>query len=146
MKIICHIFLSILFLYMVSELYYYFFPRPISHSSLLSHHIMAEHFQIAIPNAQEPNKSFTYIHISNQNTIKLTSTNYLSWKLQIEALLIGYDLKKFIDGSHPWPATIITANNTITTNLEYHTWMRQDKLILSALVGFLTPFIIPLIP
>ena len=113
-----------------------FFSRPISHSSLLPHHIMVEHIQIAIPNTQEPNKPFTLIHISNQNTIKLTSTNYLSWKLQIEALFIGYDLKKFIDGSHPCPPTTIIANNTTTPNPEYHTCMHQDKLIFDALISW----------
>ena len=119
MKTTCHIF----FLYGIRVLFYFYFFEPISHFSLLPHHIMDEHVQIAIPYTREPNKPFTFIHISNQNTIKLTSTNYLSWKLQIEALLIGYDLQKFIDGSHPCPPTPITTNNTTIPNLKYHTWM-----------------------
>lgn len=32
------------------------------------------------------------LNISHQNILKLTSTNYLVWKLQIEATFIGYDL------------------------------------------------------
>ena len=92
MKTTCHIF----FLYGIRVLFYFYFFEPISHFSLLPHHIMDEHVQIAIPYTREPNKPFTFIHISNQNTIKLTSTNYLSWKLQIKALLIGYDLQKLL--------------------------------------------------
>ncbi|KAL6311382.1 hypothetical protein AAG906_022733 [Vitis piasezkii] len=57
-----------------------------------------ENSQIIIPNAQEPTKPLTMITI--HNSIKLTPTNYLSWKTQMEAILIGYDLQKFIDGSH----------------------------------------------
>ncbi|KAL6328776.1 hypothetical protein AAG906_003793 [Vitis piasezkii] len=74
-----------------------------------------ENSQIIIPNAQEPTKPLTMITI--HNSIKLTPTNYLSWKTQIEAILIGYDLQKFIDGSHPAPPTTITTNNVVSTNL-----------------------------
>ena len=65
--------------------------------------------QITIPNAQEPTKPLIMITI--HNSIKLTPTNYLSWKLQIEAILIGYDLQKFINGSFTAPPETITINN-----------------------------------
>ncbi|KAE8674326.1 hypothetical protein F3Y22_tig00111758pilonHSYRG00069 [Hibiscus syriacus] len=83
--------------------------------------------------------------ITIHNSIKLTSTNYLSWKTQVEAILIGYDLQKFIDGSHPAPPPTITANNVISINPAYQTWLRQDKLLFGALVGTLSPSLIPLI-
>ena len=53
----------------------------------------------------------------------------------MEALLIGYDLYKFVDGSYPIPPTTITTNGTIKPNPEYSTWQHQDKLIFGALVG-----------
>ncbi|RVX13659.1 Retrovirus-related Pol polyprotein from transposon RE1 [Vitis vinifera] len=99
--------------------------------------------QIIIPNAQEPTKPLTMITI--HNSIKLTPTNYLSWKTQMEAILIGYDLQKFIDGSHPAPPTTITTNNVVSTNPAYQTWLRQDKLLFGALVGTLSPTLVPLI-
>ncbi|KAL6330019.1 hypothetical protein AAG906_039934 [Vitis piasezkii] len=102
-----------------------------------------ENSQIIIPNAQEPTKPLTMITI--HNSIKLTPTNYLSWKTQMEAILIGYDLQKFIDGSHPTPPTTITTNNVVSTNLAYQTWLRQDKLLFGALVGTLSPTLVPLI-
>ena len=74
--------------------------------------IANEKNQITIPNVQEPTKSLTMIII--HNSIKLTSTNYLSWKLQIEVILIGYDLYKFIDGSYLTPMAITTTNNEVS--------------------------------
>ncbi|RVW13786.1 Retrovirus-related Pol polyprotein from transposon RE1 [Vitis vinifera] len=102
-----------------------------------------ENTQIIIPNAQEPTKPLTMITI--HNSIKLTPTNYLSWKTQMEAILIGYDLQKFIDGSHHVPPTTITTNNVVPTNPAYQTWLRQDKLLFGALVGTLSPTLVPLI-
>ncbi|RVW17904.1 Retrovirus-related Pol polyprotein from transposon RE1 [Vitis vinifera] len=102
-----------------------------------------ENSQLIIPNAQEPTKPLTMITI--HNSIKLTPTNYLSWKTQMEAILIGYDLQKFIDGSHPAPPTTITTNNVVSTNPTYQTWLRQDKLLFGALVGTLSSTLVPLI-
>ena len=70
--------------------------------------------QVIIPNTQEPTKPLTLIII--HNSIKLTSTNYLSWKLQMEAILIGYDLQKFINRFYPAPMTTITTNNETKPN------------------------------
>ncbi|KAL4578781.1 hypothetical protein LXL04_014912 [Taraxacum kok-saghyz] len=48
------------------------------------------------------------------STLKLTSTNYLGWKTQIEALLHGLDLYRFIDGTHPPPTPTIAEDGTST--------------------------------
>ncbi|RVW35995.1 Retrovirus-related Pol polyprotein from transposon RE1 [Vitis vinifera] len=85
-----------------------------------------ENTQIIIPNAQEPTKPLTMITI--HNSIKLTPTNYLSWKTQMEAIFIGYDLQKFIDGSHLAPPTTITTNNVVSTNPAYQTWLSWQIL------------------
>ncbi|CAI9272215.1 unnamed protein product [Lactuca saligna] len=47
-------------------------------------------------------------------TLKLTSTNYLGWKTEIEALLHGLDLYRFIDDSHLASAPTIAADGTST--------------------------------
>ena len=77
--------------------------------------------------------------ITIHNSIKLTSTNYLSSKLKIKAILIGYDLQKFVDDSYPAPIATITINNETKQNPEYQTWLHQDKLFFGALVGTLSP-------
>ena len=63
----------------------------------------------------------------------------------MEAILIGCDLQKFIDGFYPAPIAMITTNNEINQNVEYQTWIRQDKLLFGALVGTFSPSLIPLI-
>src|SRR3954468_1471543 len=63
----------------------------------------------------------------------------------MEAVLICYDLYKFVDGSHPAPPSTIMIDNKDSPNPKFQTWFRQDKLIFGALVGSITPSLIPLI-
>ena len=79
------------------------------------------------------------------NAIKLTSTNYITWKAQIKSILIGYDLFKFVDGTHSAPTKTITTNSVTKTNPAYTTWMRQDQLLYGALVSTLASNVAPLI-
>ncbi|KAJ0798005.1 putative transcription factor interactor and regulator CCHC(Zn) family [Helianthus annuus] len=79
------------------------------------------------------------------SSLKLTSTNYLPWKAQVEAILQGLDLFKFIDGSYPCPAKPTTTGATTTPNPDYLTWYRQDRLLYGALIGSLSPNIVSLI-
>ena len=97
----------------------------------------------AIPNGADPSRPFTFLNI--HNTIKLHSTNYLSWKLQVEAILIGHDLYKFVDGTFPCPPPTLAPDGTETFNPDRVYWIRQDKLLFGALVGTLSPPLIPLI-
>lgn len=51
-------------------------------------------------------------------------TNYISWKTQIEALLYGLDLFKFIDRTHlPPKPTIVDGESTSHT--DYPAWLRS---------------------
>ena len=85
------------------------------------------------------------INTSAQAPLKLTSNNYISWKLQFQTLFIGYDLLGYIDGSKPCPpATILTDQSNIP-NPASHIWIRQDHLILNALIGSLSPTLIPFV-
>lgn len=96
-----------------------------------------------IPNPTDPTKSFTFINIPN--AIKLTSTNYPSWKLQIEALLIGHDLYKYVDGTNSCPSAVVTTANVEKPNPDFSFWNRQDKLLFGALVPTLSTSLVPLI-
>ncbi|WVY92541.1 hypothetical protein V8G54_031629 [Vigna mungo] len=71
---------------------------------------MATESHFTFPNPHEPTKPFSIVPLSG--VVKLTQSNYLNWQLQIEAILDGLDLYKFLDGSHPAPAAFI--NNTAT--------------------------------
>ncbi|KAL5716353.1 hypothetical protein ACHQM5_018062 [Ranunculus cassubicifolius] len=96
-----------------------------------------------IPNDADPKTPLVIVSIPN--ITKLNSTNYLSWKLQIEATLIGYGLFKFLDGSWSPPSSTITKENTSSPNPAYLTWVRQDSLLYGTLVGTLEQTIVPLI-
>ncbi|CAA7034341.1 unnamed protein product [Microthlaspi erraticum] len=81
------------------------------------------------------------LNINMVNITKLNSTNYLTWSVQVHALLDGYDLDGHLDGSTLSPSQTITIAGTSTPNPAYTKWKRQDKLIFSALLGTLTPSI-----
>ena len=105
--------------------------------------MVVESKQVIISNSIKPIKAL--VVINTNNIIKLTSINYPSWKLQVEALLIGYDLYKFKDGSNSSPPSTMTTNDVKSSNPEFQSWFHQDNLIFSALVRSLTPSLIPLI-
>lgn len=96
-----------------------------------------------IPNPLDSSKPFLTINL--QHVIKLNPHNYLSWKVQIEAILIGYDLLQFIDNSLPCPTTTHIVDGTETSNPAYTYWLRQDKLLLGALLGTIHPDLVPLV-
>ncbi|CAA7022398.1 unnamed protein product [Microthlaspi erraticum] len=74
----------------------------------------------------------TIHNINMSNIIKLNSTNYLMWSLQVHSLLEGYDLAGHLDGS-----TAVTS-----VNPAYTKWKRQDRLIYSGLLGTISLTII----
>ncbi|KAJ9553213.1 hypothetical protein OSB04_017258 [Centaurea solstitialis] len=59
------------------------------------------------------------INSSIKDLTVLSSSNYLGWKIQIEALLHGLDLHKFIDGSLPAPTPTVEADKTVTPHKDY---------------------------
>ncbi|KAK0598282.1 hypothetical protein LWI29_033262 [Acer saccharum] len=85
------------------------------------------------------------INIAAQAPLKLTATNYRSWKLQFHTLLIGFDLMGFVDGKRPCPPTTTTLGDITTPNSTHNIWVRQDQLLLNAILGSISPCIIPFI-
>ncbi|KFK22303.1 hypothetical protein AALP_AAs44396U000100 [Arabis alpina] len=81
------------------------------------------------------------LNINMSNITKITSVNYLTWKLQIHALLDGYALAGHVEGSAPPPAATLTTDNHTAANPSYTKWVRQDKLLYSALLGTMSPSI-----
>ncbi|WVZ26679.1 hypothetical protein V8G54_005223 [Vigna mungo] len=84
---------------------------------------MANENSSSISNPHEPSKPFTCITLST--VTKLLPSNYLTWKLQVEALHDGYNLLKHPNGSFPaLPMTISTTVVPPTLNPAYQTWRR----------------------
>ncbi|CAH9083683.1 unnamed protein product [Cuscuta epithymum] len=115
-------------------------PPPSPHTETTSGNISTD---VHVPNTSEPNKPLLSINLGN--VIKLSPTNYISWKLQIQSILTGYGLEGFLDGSHPCPPATITSNGVINPNPAHVSWIRQDKLLFGALIGTLTPSVVSLI-
>ncbi|GKU88975.1 hypothetical protein SLEP1_g3180 [Rubroshorea leprosula] len=68
--------------------------------------------------------------------LKLTPTNYPSWKMQFTCLIAGYDLLGFLDGTNPCP---------VATEPTYALWARQDQLLRHALITSVSENITPYI-
>lgn len=97
-----------------------------------------------IPNHTDPSKPFTIIQI--HNSMKLSQTNYIAWKTQIQATLLGYDMWKFVDGSFSSPPTSLpNADGTSVANPTALTWFCQDWSIFGVIVGTLSQDIVPLV-
>ncbi|WVZ24403.1 hypothetical protein V8G54_002947 [Vigna mungo] len=88
---------------------------------------MANDNSSSISNPHEPSKPFTCITLSS--VTKLLPLNYLTWKLQVETLLDGYDLLKYPDGSFPAPPmTISTTVVPPSPNPTYQTCVDRIDL------------------
>ena len=60
---------------------------------------------------------FITINISAQAPLlKLTTNNYVSWKLQFQTLFIGYDFLGYVDVSKPCKPETLIVNNATTPN------------------------------
>ena len=88
-----------------------------------------------------PDKSLIGLNITAQINEKLTPSTFPQWRAQFEALLIGYDLLDYVEGTFPCPSSAgATADELRKTH-----WVRQDKLILSAILTSTSPSITLLI-
>ncbi|CAH9134815.1 unnamed protein product [Cuscuta epithymum] len=76
--------------------------------------------------------------------IKLTASNFPVWKCQVHAALVGLGLEGYVDGTITAPDQFTDAAKT-QLNPCYITWYRQDKTILSALLGSCSDTIQPII-
>lgn len=63
----------------------------------------------------------------------------------MQALLDGYDLAGYLDGSVIVPPPTLTVDDVVSANTAYVLWKRQDKLLYSALLGAITTPVQPLL-
>lgn len=89
--------------------------------------------------------SKSILNVNMSNVTKLSARNYLMWSIQIQALLDGYNLSGHLDGTTPPPPATITNDGITTTNPEFTTWKRQDRLIFSGIIGAISPTVQPIV-
>ncbi|MCH99946.1 hypothetical protein A2U01_0020961, partial [Trifolium medium] len=85
------------------------------------------------PPTPPPGNQLVFLNVGSQIYIKLNGENYLAWLIQFRALLTGYDLLGYVDGTKLCPSQ--TLPNAATTNPAYTHWIRQDQLILHAIIS-----------
>lgn len=73
---------------------------------------------------------------------KLTQSNFPVWKTQVYSALIGLGLLHYIDGNITIPDKLLKDSKP---NPLFGIWNRQDKIILSAMLGSCHETIQPLI-
>jgi hypothetical protein len=81
------------------------------------------------------------LNANSQLHIKLDGDNFPAWRIQFLALLTGYNLIGYIDGTTTCPAKIIGEDPT-NINPEFTTWTRQDQLIIHAIVSSVTATVV----
>jgi hypothetical protein len=82
------------------------------------------------------------LNAGSQLSIKLDGENYPSWRIQFSALLIGFDLFGYVDGSTTCPTKTLVAGETTTANPAFYHWTRQDQLILHGIVSSVTATVV----
>ncbi|XP_010556383.1 PREDICTED: uncharacterized protein LOC104825710 [Tarenaya hassleriana] len=83
--------------------------------------------------AREPTKTLLSVNMSN--VTKLISTNYITWSLQIRALLEGHKLDCFITDDGVVPPAKIDNTGVLVDNPAFANFKQQDRLLFSAILG-----------
>ncbi|CAI0430066.1 unnamed protein product, partial [Linum tenue] len=78
------------------------------------------------------------INPAAQLSLKLTTTNFPSWRAQIFTLLMGLDFLGYPDGTLAAPSKTIGD----APNPAYNPWFRPDKLLLHAIFAFVSESIL----
>ncbi|KAF5471802.1 hypothetical protein F2P56_008569 [Juglans regia] len=113
---------------------------------------MATSSESVIVNNSEPNGNgdthLVAINAGSQLPLKLTPSNFPSWRAQLMSLLISYDLQGYLDGTIVCPSSMLptsTSSSAAVPNPAYCRWFRQDKLLLHAILTSVSEPILPLI-
>ncbi|KAF5469837.1 hypothetical protein F2P56_010396 [Juglans regia] len=95
------------------------------------------------PSLSQPNPSIIS-SFSHAVTIKLTTYNFLLWKVQISAYLREQDLYCYVDGTLPYPPQFLPVvfDSPPKTNLDFLSWTRTNQLVLSVLFSSLSESVI----
>ena len=92
-----------------------------------------------------PTQNLITINATAQLLLKLTPTNYFSWKAQFRALFYSLDLLGNLDGTSSCPSSTIVHNNQTLPNPAHTFWCHQDQLILYAILASVNEAIVPLV-
>lgn len=92
----------------------------------------------AISNPTPPTAIDPVIHITLPVSTKLTRENFLTWRSQIEPILDGFGLSKFLDSAVSPPEKNLLLNGVLSTNPLSSAWYQQDRFLLGWLCTTIT--------
>src|ERR1044072_3840848 len=83
---------------------------------------------------------------SHQLSIKLSEKNFSSWKQQIEGVLRGRDLYRFVQNPII-PQKFLTDDDRILENVNplYRDWEKQDSFLFSWMLSSISESILPMV-
>ncbi|XP_010480966.1 PREDICTED: uncharacterized protein LOC104759777 [Camelina sativa] len=95
-------------------------------------------------NPSSPKSSLISLNMSN--ITKLTPTNFITWRLQVRALLEAHELHWFIaDDPYIPEETVKPSDGPAVPNPEFAAWQRQDKMLYSSLPCSLSLAVQPIV-
>lgn len=84
-------------------------------------------------------KKTSIISLNMSGITKITSTNFITRRVQVKALLEAHELHVFVADTNQTPPERVTdADRVATPNPAYAVWKRQDRLLYSSIIGTLT--------
>lgn len=89
------------------------------------------------PPAQPPPSIDPIIPLNYPISTKLNQNNYLTWKSQIQPIIHGFNLTRFLDEPPP-VRTIPNSAGVMVNNPAFHLWDRQDQLLIGWIRSSLT--------
>jgi hypothetical protein len=79
-------------------------------------------------------------------SIKLDSTNYMIWKLQISAILDAYSMIEHLDGTIAQPRQFLISEAGVqSVNSEFLAWKKRDKALLTLIYSTLSPPVLAMV-
>lgn len=79
----------------------------------------------------------TIIPLNFPIATKLNQTNYLTWKSQVQPILHGFNLTRFLEEPPP-EKTVRSDAGQISINPDFHPWNCQDQMIIGWIRSSLT--------
>uniref|UniRef100_A0A2N9GDY7 Uncharacterized protein n=1 Tax=Fagus sylvatica TaxID=28930 RepID=A0A2N9GDY7_FAGSY len=85
-------------------------------------------------------------NMSHLMSIKLDSTNYMIWKLQISAILDAYSMIEHLDGTIAQPRQFLISEAGVqSVNSEFLAWKKRDKALLTLIYSTLSPPVLAMV-
>ena len=119
---------------MVSELWYLGISQKFSSAAKnkIQRHRLSSLFTTSMSTSRTSSSetilvsdSQNLLNLNMTNVTKLTSSNFLMWSRQVHALLDGYDLTGYIDGSVVSPSPTLNQDGEHISYIYY--WKRQSR-------------------